>query len=357
MEWKLSRDVLQGITRYAYNAVNWDLSFWQGTIKKHRQSHDLEGVIAMIASQSDLRELQNASQKVLSYSNLASDLPIPRVVSDDHKVGVRAAEYYLSLGFSKFAYFSDHPAHNYSMERYAGFASCLAGADHEAVDLSGRKGVVSEIRKLSQPLAVYVADDVSAAYLINALIAAGIEVPGEVAVLGTNNDETFCALARVPMSSIGLSAPRIGFQAAKLLDQWIEHGQEPDPVTLIEPQDVFERQSTRSYGVSDVVVANAMQYIRNHAIGHVRVEDIAQSCGVGRRTLERRFDELLERSPHEAVIETRMDTAKKMLVQTDFSMEEIASRSGFSNKRQLSSTFRRVLNLTPSEYRRTHQLR
>jgi LacI family transcriptional regulator len=325
-------------------------------LKDYRLTPGLDGALLMLTQASDLKHLRPHLSRILSYSNLATDLPVPRVVSDDYSVGVRAAEYYLSLGFSNFAFVSGKADHNYSIKRFSGFSDTLARSNFEVFDLNLQRGIIGQISKLPQPLAILAADDSDAAQIVNKLIAAEILVPEEVAVLGVNNDETLCALARVPLSSIGLSSQRIGFQAAKLLDRWIEHGEVPPPISLIGPEDVVERQSTRSYGVSDVVVAKAMQYIRNHAIGPVRVEEIARNCGVGRRTLERRFNELLERSPHEAVIEARIDAAKKMLVQTDFSMEDIASRSGFANKRQLSSTFRRVLNQTPSDYRRRHQL-
>lgn len=356
MGWKLSREVLQGVTRYAYTATNWDFKVFRDNWTP-AAFEKVDGIIGMVDGEVVANNPEDSTPKVITYSNIYPCSGIPRVVSDDYRVGVRAAEYYLSLGFSEFAYVSNFPDHHYSIKRYEGFRDKLAGNQIEVENLSKKRGLIAFIRKKKRPLAVLAADDVIAAELINNLVLAGVSVPEEVAVLGVNNDETFCALARVPLSSFGLAAQKIGFEAAKRMDYWLKHGKKPSRAFLIEPEAIIERQSTRSYGVSDVVVVRALQYIRDNATKTIRVEEIAHNCGVGRRTLERRFEELLDRTPHDAVIEARVNNAKKMLLQTDFSIEEIALRSGFSNKRLLSSTFRRILNQTPSGYRKAHQLR
>lgn len=62
-----------------------------------------------------------------------------------------------------------------------------------------------------------------------------INVPGDVAVLGVDNDEILCNMSDPPLSSIVLDVENGGYQAAKLLHQIINNKDLPQFNIVINP--------------------------------------------------------------------------------------------------------------------------
>lgn len=50
--------------------------------------------------------------------------------------------------------------------------------------------------------------------------------------------------------------------------------------------------------------------------------------------------------------EYRLQTAQKLLTETDASIAEIAHRVGYENPNKFSSAFRQIFGMTPTEYRK-----
>jgi AraC family transcriptional regulator len=56
--------------------------------------------------------------------------------------------------------------------------------------------------------------------------------------------------------------------------------------------------------------------------------------------------------PHQYVILRRVERAKKLLhAGTDLSLAEVALRAGFCDQRQFSSHFKRLVGVTPRQFR------
>lgn len=94
-----------------------------------------------------------------------------------------------------------------------------------------------------------------------------------------------------------------------------------------------------------------MELIRNR-MGHVslRVEDIAQSIDVSPRTLQRNLA-LWQTSFSQLVEQVRVESARKMLTQTDLAIGEISRELGYSYGSHFSRAFYRACGTTPRRYR------
>ncbi|WP_422394017.1 helix-turn-helix transcriptional regulator [Pontivivens ytuae] len=57
-------------------------------------------------------------------------------------------------------------------------------------------------------------------------------------------------------------------------------------------------------------------------------------------------------SPYAFVISRRLDRAQELLHEPERSIAEVAMMTGFSSQSHMTDTFRRVLDITPAEYRR-----
>ena len=80
---------------------------------------------------------------------------------------------------------------------------------------------------------------------------------------------------------------------------------------------------------------------------------LAQQLGLHARTLQRRLRDANE--SHSAIqARVRLALAKTWLTQTDWPIEDISSRLGFTDRRSFTLAFTRWLGCTPSQYRREH---
>jgi len=60
-------------------------------------------------------------------------------------------------------------------------------------------------------------------------------------------------------------------------------------------------------------------------------------------------------SPHQWLIQHRIDRAKEMMSGTKSSLMEIAIQSGFSDQAALTRTFRHVVGVAPGSWRRQNR--
>jgi LacI family transcriptional regulator len=205
--------------------------------------------------------------------------------------------------------------------------------------------------RIEKPMAIFASDDIVGFRLLDALHQMEIRVPGSVAVLGVNDDEFRCTLSSPPLSSVRLAGEEVGRRGAALLQQMIDGGERPDGPVLLPPLDVRVRQSTSIYAVADEDVRAALNFIHDRALEPIDVEAILDAVPIARRTLEKRFKAVLGRTLMSHVNHVRIQRAKELLLDTDWSMLRIALHCGFRNSHRFSEVFRRLTGQTPSAFR------
>ena len=105
---------------------------------------------------------------------------------------------------------------------------------------------------------------------------------------------------------------------------------------------------------SDDVVEHMKTMLRSALLtGHCSEDQIAALLGMGSRTLIRRL-ESAGTSFHELVDETRFELAQQMLRDTSLNIGAIAETLGYSRASAFSRAFRRWSDITPVEWRATH---
>ena len=81
---------------------------------------------------------------------------------------------------------------------------------------------------------------------------------------------------------------------------------------------------------------------------------LAAESGYSRSHFLRTFRAAMGCSPHRWLTRLRMDQARTMLRRDSESLIDIALACGFSSHAHFSNTFRQIVGVTPSEYRRNH---
>ncbi len=102
---------------------------------------------------------------------------------------------------------------------------------------------------------------------------------------------------------------------------------------------------------SDVVKAIRDAVMRRIAQGPPHLEEIAASCPLKTRTLQRRLAEA-GTTYRRIVDEVRLEAACRLLEDPSLSLAEIASALGYSDPANFTRAFTRWTGMTPRAYRR-----
>lgn len=364
----LGRGVLQGASRYALEKGSWQLFasslFMLNRTPSWSEVH-LDGLIIQLNEGPWVTEILRAGYPAINISEVFDVPELPRVSVDSELAGRLAAEHFLERGFTQFA-FVGSPA-LYARKRLAGFEArvaqegftvlCSEPVGGELVrnrpDLFAR--LTQWVQSLPTPIGIFAANDIHALDVLEACSIAGISVPEQAAVLGMDNDELACQISHLRLSSIQNPAERIGYEAARMLDTLMEGGAAPSAPVYIQPTHIVTRPSTDILAIDDPDVSKAMQFIRLHESDLISVEDVLEHVPLSRRNLERRFRKLLGRSPLDEIRRIHIEQAKRLLVETDLQMPQVASKSGFGDATYLGIVFRRHVGMSPTHYRRRYR--
>jgi LacI family transcriptional regulator len=209
---------------------------------------------------------------------------------------------------------------------------------------------------LPKPIGVMACYDFAGQQLLDVCRELDIAVPEQVAVIGVDNDVRLCRLCTPPLSSVIPDTHRTGYEAAQLLDQLMHGAKKTEECLLIPPSGIAERQSSDVYALDDNDIVAALRFIRENACKGIGVADVLKAVPLSRRMLEHRFQKLVRRTPHAEIIRIRMERACRLLRETDLSLAEITSRSGFANPDYFSVAFKNYMQMTPRAYRKRSRL-
>jgi LacI family transcriptional regulator len=285
---------------------------------------------------------------------------------DHNEVGRMAFEHLRDRGLRQFGVIG-HPTHLYSVEREAGFRKALGptkwscAAFHERASVSFRRrarllalqpSLQRWLRTLPKPVGIFACHDVWGLQVVEACRLTGLRVPDDVAVIGVDNDDLLCELARPSLSSIVVPAEQIGFEAAALLDRLLRGGRPPKQTRLVPVPGLITRQSTDVVAGGDGELSAALQFIRGQSHRPLRVSDVLRELPISRRALEQRFQAVLHRGIAAEIRRVHLERARTLLATTTLSVSEVARQAGFSSVHYLSRQFHRETKETPTEFRR-----
>jgi len=180
------------------------------------------------------------------------------VGSDDYEIGRIATEHLISTGRRRIAHIGGR-AMSPSVERLRGYRDTLRRNQLESpeervvtrdrVEESGDKAgfqAMQELLKLrSRPDAVFCYNDLTAIGAMEAVRAAGLAVPADVAFVGTGNLR-YSKYLRVPLTSVDQQPEVLGLRAGELALEVMEKPDLPSRSVLLSP-----RLAIRQSSVSD----------------------------------------------------------------------------------------------------------
>ena len=174
--------------------------------------------------------------------------------------------------------------------------------------------------------------------------------------MGVDNDELMCELTEPPLTSIEQGARGVGYRAAELLDRMMSGKRAPQIANYVVPERVVCRRSTDYLAIEDADVAAAVRFIRQHACEHMQAADLLTAIGVSRSTLSLRFKEVMGKTVHEEIRETKLARARQLIATSDLQLKQVAAEAGFTHVQHMTNLFRKHVGQTPSEFQRMARL-
>ena len=127
-------------------------------------------------------------------------------------------------------------------------------------------------------------------------------------------------------------------------------------VELIRSASIWVSQSQARFP-SNRQCASVRHYIDRHYKENLTLDTLAQKASINKYYMAHAFKREYGVSPINYLIACRIREGKRLLAETDLSLSQIATVLGFSSSSYFSQRFRNAEGLSPTEYRRAHQVK
>ena len=386
-----------GVKRYA--AIHgWGAVVWQDATKAGldalRERHGpIAGCVVECSNDNGSRPPSLFGGLPLVYANASPSLYGRRVSSvgiDNAAVATSAFRELSATRPKAYAFVGERRAFLWSRNRRRAFAAIVrqAGAPFHAFPFFADPReravrLVEWIASLPRRTAIFAANDATAAEVASAAETAGRGIPGELALLGVDNDSKICETASPTLSSIQLDFERMGFVAAKMLGQMADtrratrskhvgttivapacrashvacptpaavKSRPPSSVTTIGPLLAERRESTGGAGRREPHVLAAIELIRREACGGLDARDVIARSPGSKSLFNLRFREATGHSVHDEIERVRLEKAFALLSDTDTAIGAISAMCGYRTDIALYKAFRLRTGMSMSEWR------
>ncbi len=225
----------------------------EGSYMRTAMERWVDGVIFVSArdQMTSLAALQGAGIPSVAIDRIPADFHGPSVTLDNLKAGRLAAGHLLGLGHTRLAHISGPLQLTLARERMQGFCDLLAERNLAPAIYENEQGWECEyglagmrdlLARDVRPTAVFVANDRMALGAIQAAHQAGLTVPGELSVVGTDDIEVAAYLVP-PLTTVRQSFDRLARLGVQLLLDTLNGQGHENEHLMIEPELVV-RQST-----------------------------------------------------------------------------------------------------------------
>lgn len=370
---KAGRDRISGIMRYASSRPDWEVRIIAQSGISHTANEtidysNLDGLIGGVERFLLFRNDLPAYLPVVIFDTKASATPPTRIggclTLDDAAIGEAAAATFLKSGLRHLAFIGVYSAyeHPYQNARLAAFRRIAlnAGATCDTFAPPLQQSEIDDLQEVAEwlvhlpyPCGVMAYSDNRAQTVLDACRLARLRVPEQIQLVGVDNEIEICENMQPTLTSILPDFEGGGYLAAQLLDDILMH------------RIRSHRPICRSYGIKSIVVrastqdlkgggrivSQACEFIRLHAQDQITVKDVAVHLNLSRRTLEKRFREVLGNGVAEVLRRERLNRVARLLRETDRPISDVAYDSGFASPTHLMAAFKRFTGMTLKEWR------
>ena len=369
---KASREMSGGILRYAAMHPGVEVALY-GLGAPRRGIDELrdwkpDGVIISADDSAEIRRIERIGCRAAVFVNVEprteTSLRWGSVFCDGAAVAGAAFDLFSRKRIAHLAYVGTQAGEPWSVERERALRECAARAgcsfDCFAIHGKGRTGFGLEkallarwVAALPRPCGILAANDLRAKDVMDACAAAGVSIPLQAMILGTDDEEFICRQANPTLSSIFPDFDRGGYLAAEMLVGLLKGRQRRMPRRIFGVRGLVERASTSDPNEASRMVGRAEEFIRAHATtAGISVRDVAKASGASLRLLQKNYKAITGTTVCDAIQMARLQRSCDLLAETATPIGRIAELCGFEGDAYLKKLFRRHFGCTMRDYRR-----
>ncbi len=111
------------------------------------------------------------------------------------------------------------------------------------------------------------------------------------------------------------------------------------------------RSEVRPGALTRIQLNRAIDYMEENLDKPLALVDVARAVGLSGTHFARRFKQSTGNAPHQYLMRCRVERARRLLVETDNAIAQIAFACGFAHQEHLTRVFRRLSGETPARFR------
>jgi len=285
----------------------------------------------------------------------------PRIVLDPALVARDAMRELSATKPSCYAAVGFVRPHEWSRERIRAFAETAKAQGAECRVLEARRGegvssyigrINRWVPRLPKGCAVFAVQGPTARNVAAAALAAHRDIPRDLTLLCTIGMEKWSIPPPQGISLIQFDFERVGFLAARMLDEWMHGRRAPRSTERMGPLYVVRKESTRGRGRREPCIMEAVEMIRREACDGLTARDLSARFPGSRRLFDMRFREAMGHSVLDEILHVRMEKALTLLAQTDTAIGAIPGRCGFGSDSDLDILFRKRCGMSMRAWRK-----
>lgn len=369
------RGFIGGVAEIAEEHPDWELSLIEPAPITLKVAKSFDAWICRIADAPSASALATCKRPVVDCLCLVPNPNFATVRTDAEAIGQLAAEHLIAHHFTHFAFcgyrrivFSDRRRD--AFVRYLegrGIRSSIYRPPLRPENRFGRDFLLGNrlesppdaddlaawIARLPKPVGIFCCDDLRASHVRTICRTLSLDVPGDVAVLGVDDDPIYCMFTSPRLSSIDPDSHMIGRTAAKTLAELLAAptGTKP-PNRIVPPKGIIARASTETMPDTPKWLTEACRFIRMNVADGISANDVFRHTGYSRTLVERHFKAAFGTTVQAKIAESRLNEACRLLSNTTLPIKEISVRSGFASLEYFSRAFAAAKGITATAWRK-----
>lgn len=322
-------------------------------------------VVAPFSPGDPVEEFRKQGIVAIALDNVVPFTEIPNLTGDYHKMGEMAAERFIARGYRSFGFFG-YRGICWSDGRRQGFVDCLEEHGFKDNYQEGRR-IRTEalwsydeeklgywLLSLPKPVGIMACDDTQANILLECCRTFGIEVPGQVSVIGVDNDEVLCTMTDPQLSSIDVDLESGGYALAAMAERMVKEPDYGGEDIVLHPIGLVTRKSSSITVTTDKAIQDVIKFIADNAEKRLQVTDVLKHIPMSRRSLEQRFQKATGLTVYEFISKMRIEIFAQKLLASNDPVATIAAQMDEPDSKSISRRFVSLKGCTPSEFRRQY---
>lgn len=107
--------------------------------------------------------------------------------------------------------------------------------------------------------------------------------------------------------------------------------------------------------IQEFYVQSTVDFIENHYMNEISVEDMAANLGLHRSYFSKIFKKATQKSPQDFLIQYRINKACELLRSTQMTITQISHLVGYNNQFHFTRAFKKNMEIPPQEWRKQNQ--